>query len=153
MKLLKDILYKSGIIDVVGSTNIAISSVSFDSRKVERYGLFVAVRGVNADGHGFINQAINKGAIAVVCEEMPAELKEKISYIKVKSAAVALGYIASNFYDNPSSSIQLVGVTGTNGKTTIVSLLYRLFMELGYKRPIEQANDSCFTICSGNAYR
>ncbi|MDQ3190891.1 MAG: UDP-N-acetylmuramoyl-L-alanyl-D-glutamate--2,6-diaminopimelate ligase [Bacteroidota bacterium] len=133
MKLLKDILYKAGLIEVVGSTNVAISSVSFDSRKVERDGLFVAVRGENVDGHNYINQAIAKGAIAIVCEELPDELKEKISYIKVKHAAAALAYIASNYYDNPSSALKLIGVTGTNGKTTTVTLLYNLFQELGYK--------------------
>ncbi|HET6245581.1 MAG: UDP-N-acetylmuramoyl-L-alanyl-D-glutamate--2,6-diaminopimelate ligase [Bacteroidetes bacterium] len=133
MKLLKDILYKAGLIDVAGSTNIAISSVAFDSRTVERDGLFVAVVGVNVDGHHFIDQAIAKGAVAVVCQEMPSELKPKISYIKVKDAALALSYIASNFYDNPSSSLNVIGVTGTNGKTTTVTLLYNLFLELGHK--------------------
>ncbi|MBA3898886.1 MAG: UDP-N-acetylmuramoyl-L-alanyl-D-glutamate--2,6-diaminopimelate ligase [Bacteroidetes bacterium] len=133
MKLLSDILYKAGIVEVIGSTNIAINAIAFDSRKVERHGLFVAVKGETVDGHAFIAKAIELGAIAIVCEEFPTIQKEKINYIKVKNAAVALGHIASNFYDNPAGSLKLVGVTGTNGKTTIVTLLYRLFMKLGYE--------------------
>jgi UDP-N-acetylmuramoyl-L-alanyl-D-glutamate--2,6-diaminopimelate ligase len=133
MKLLSDILYKTGLVEVHGSTNIAINSIAFDSRKVERHGLFVAVRGETVDGHNFMDKAIELGAIAIVCEDFPAELKEKVNYIRVKNTHVALGHIASNFYDNPSSQIKLVGVTGTNGKTTTVTLLYRLFIQLGYK--------------------
>jgi UDP-N-acetylmuramoyl-L-alanyl-D-glutamate--2,6-diaminopimelate ligase len=132
MKLLSDILYKTGIVEVFGSTNIAINSIAFDSRKVERHGLFVAVKGETVDGHDFIEKAIETGAIAIVCEVMPDVKKEKINYIKVKNAGIALGHIASNFYDNPSALLKLVGVTGTNGKTTVVSLLYNLLMQLGY---------------------
>ena len=133
MKLLKDILYKTGILEVLGSTNIAISSVCFDSRKVSRHSLFVAIKGAKTDGHQFIDQVIDEGAIAIVCEELPEVIREKISYIKVANASAALGYIASNFYDIPSASIKLVGITGTNGKTTTVTLLYHLFKSLGYK--------------------
>jgi UDP-N-acetylmuramoyl-L-alanyl-D-glutamate--2,6-diaminopimelate ligase len=133
MKLLKDILYKAGIIDLIGSTNIAISSICFDSRKVGRHCLFIAVKGEQSDGHEFIEQAIGKGAIAIICEEFPDIIVDKISYIKVKNTSIALGEIASNFYDNPSASLKLVGVTGTNGKTTTVTLLYQLFRYLGHK--------------------
>jgi UDP-N-acetylmuramoyl-L-alanyl-D-glutamate--2,6-diaminopimelate ligase len=132
MKLLSDILYKTGIVEVLGSTNIAINGIAFDSRKVERHGLFIAVKGETVDGHDFIDKAIELGAIAIVCERLPEVLKERVNYIKVKDSALALGYIASNFYDNPSNALKLVGVTGTNGKTTTVTLLYRLFMKLGY---------------------
>lgn len=133
MKLLKDILYKTGIEEVVGSTNIAVEKVSFDSRKVEKFSVFVAVRGTQVDGHDFIDKAITDGAIAIVCEKFPEELKAKITYVKVKNAGIALGYMASNFYDNPSEKLELVGVTGTNGKTTTATLLYSLFKSLGYK--------------------
>lgn len=131
MKLLKDILYKSGLEEVVGSTNVAISSICFDSRKTQNYSLFVATRGELTDGHQFINNAIESGAIAIVCEQIPTVKKENIVYIRVKDSAVALGNIASNFHDNPSSKLKVVGVTGTNGKTTTVTLLYNLFRSMG----------------------
>ncbi|MBN8702419.1 MAG: UDP-N-acetylmuramoyl-L-alanyl-D-glutamate--2,6-diaminopimelate ligase [Bacteroidetes bacterium] len=132
MKLLKDILYKAGIIDVVGSTNLAISSICFDSRLAERGSLFIATKGVSVDGHKFINDTIQKGAIAIVCEELPEQINETVTYIKVKDSSFALGYIASNYYDNPSQQLKLVGVTGTNGKTTVATLLFQLFKELGF---------------------
>jgi len=133
MKLLKDILYKAGLVEVVGSTNVAIMSITFDSRKVEKDSLFVAVKGSLSDGHKYIDDTISKGAIAILCEEIPENLNEKITYIKVKDTTAALGVVASNFYGNPSESLKLVGVTGTNGKTTTVSLLFNLFKKLGYK--------------------
>jgi UDP-N-acetylmuramoyl-L-alanyl-D-glutamate--2,6-diaminopimelate ligase len=133
MKLLSELLYKSGIEEVIGSTNVAINSVSFDSRTVQRHSLFVAVRGTQLDGHQYIDSSIEKGAIAIVCEDFPAELKDKVTYVRVKNSSSALGYIASNFYDHPSAFIKLVGVTGTNGKTTTVTLLYQLFSKLGFK--------------------
>lgn len=133
MKLLKDILYKAGIVEVIGSTNIAITSLSFDSRKIEKDSLFIAIKGTQSDGHKYINDTISKGAIAIVCDEMPETLNEKIAYIKVNDSSIALGIIAANFYDNPSEKIKLVGVTGTNGKTTTVTLLFNLFKKLGYK--------------------
>lgn len=132
MKLLKDILYKAGLLDVEGSTNVAVTSVTADSRKVEKHGMFVAVRGTQSDGHHYIEPAIRSGAIAVVCEEFPAEMSDKVTYVRVRDTAAALGHIASNFYDNPSSKLKLVGVTGTNGKTTTVTLLFNLFKGLGY---------------------
>jgi UDP-N-acetylmuramoyl-L-alanyl-D-glutamate--2,6-diaminopimelate ligase len=108
-------------------------SISFDSRRIEKDSLFVAVKGTQSDGHVYINDVITKGAIAILCEELPEVLNDKITYIKVKDTAAALGIIAANFYDNPSASIKLVGVTGTNGKTTTVTLLFSLFKKLGYK--------------------
>ncbi len=133
MKLLKDILYKAGLIEVIGSTNVAIMSISFDSRKIEKDSLFIATKGTQSDGHQYINDTILKGAIAVLCEAIPSDINEKITYIKVKDTTIALGIIASNFYDNPSESIKLVGITGTNGKTTTATLLFNLFKKLGYK--------------------
>jgi UDP-N-acetylmuramoyl-L-alanyl-D-glutamate--2,6-diaminopimelate ligase len=133
MKLLKDILYKAGLIEVEGSTNVAITAISFDSRKIEKDSLFIAVKGTLSDGHKYINETITKGAIAILCENFPKELNKSVTYIKVKDTTAALGIIAANFYDNPSESIKLVGVTGTNGKTTTVTLLFNLFKKLGYK--------------------
>lgn len=133
MKLLSDILYKTRLEEVIGSTNVAIASVTFDSRKVKKDTLFVATRGSAADGHAFIDQAIESGAVAIVCEELPVQLKAHITYVKVLHSAAALGYIACNYYDNPSEKLKLVGVTGTNGKTTTVTLLYHLFRGLGYQ--------------------
>ena len=132
-KLLKDIIYKAGIEEVVGSTNIAIDNVCFDSREVNEFSLFVAVRGVNVDGHNFIGTAVTNGALAVVCEEFPEVIEESVAYIKVKDSREALGQIASNFYEHPSTQLKLVGVTGTNGKTTTTTLLYQLFKYLGYR--------------------
>lgn len=133
MKLLKDILYKVGLVEVVGSTNTAITSVSFDSRKIEKDSLFVAVKGTQSDGHKYIDDTIARGAIAVLCEELPSVINDKVTYIKVNDTTAALGIIAANFYDNPSEKLSLVGVTGTNGKTTTVTLLFNLFRKLGYK--------------------
>ena len=132
MKLLKDILYKAGLEETIGSTNVAITSISFDSRKVEKYSLFIAVRGTMVDGHKFIDDTIKTGAIAIVCEEFPPIINDKITYIKVKDSSIALGIIASNFYDNPSEHIKLIGITGTNGKTTTATLLFYLFRAFGY---------------------
>lgn len=132
MKLLKDILYKVNLTEVIGSTNVAITAISFDSRKIEKNSLFIAVRGTQSDGHKFIEMTITSGISAVICEEFPNEINKNITYIKVKDSSFALGIIASNFYDNPSEKIKLVGVTGTNGKTTTVTLLFNLFRKLGY---------------------
>ena len=133
MKKLQDILYRSGITAVKGSLDLYIDVVAADSRKVVKGTLFVAVNGTLTDGHRFIKDAEKSGAVAIVCEEFPAEVDHQITYIKVKNSAEALGYIASNFFDNPSEKLKLVGVTGTNGKTTIVTLLHILMESLGYK--------------------
>lgn len=132
MKLLSDILYKTRLDEVVGSTNVAISSVTFDSRQIKKDSLFIATRGTAVDGHNFIDKAIESGAAAIVCEELPADQKENITYVKVLNSSEALGYIACNYYDNPSEKLKLVGITGTNGKTTTVTLLFNLFRGLGY---------------------
>ena len=132
MKLLKEILYKAGIIEVIGNTNIIIDSICFDSREIKQGGLFVAVKGTKSDGHEFIEQVIFKGANAVVCENLPVSFLENITYVKVKDSSEALGMIASNFFDNPSSKLKITGITGTNGKTTIATLLHKLFRELGF---------------------
>lgn len=132
MKLLSEILYKSRLEEIIGSTNLAISSVAFDSRKVKKDSLFVAMKGTAVDGHQYIDQAISSGAIAIVCEDLPVQLNEQITYVKVLDSSKALGFIACNFYDNPSEKLKLVGVTGTNGKTTTVTLLFNLFRSLGY---------------------
>lgn len=133
MKLLKDILYRANITQVSGNTNTAIESICFDSRKVSQFSAFVAVPGTQVDGHNFISQAIESGAVAIICEVLPEVLKEEITYVEVKNAHEALAYMACNFYDNPSEKIKLVGITGTNGKTTTVTLMHQLFMGLGHK--------------------
>jgi UDP-N-acetylmuramoyl-L-alanyl-D-glutamate--2,6-diaminopimelate ligase len=117
---------------IAGDTAIAVNAVQIDSRAVAPGGLFIAVKGVAVDGHQFIAKAIAQGAVAVVCEDMPAEQAAGITYVQVRSTAEAAGQIAHNFYDAPSSKFKLVGVTGTNGKTTIATLLYKLFTRLGY---------------------
>ena len=132
MKLLSDILYKTRLEEIIGSTNVAISSVTFDSRKVKKDSLFIATRGTASDGHHYIELAIEAGAVAVVCEDLPETLNENITYVKVLDSSASLGYIACNFYDNPSEKLKLVGITGTNGKTTTVTLLFNLFRGLGY---------------------
>ena len=132
MKLLSDILYKVRIEEVIGSTHVAISSVTFDSRKVKKDTLFVATKGTATDGHKFIEKAIESGAVAIVCEEVPEVTRENITYIRVADSTLALGFIACNYFDNPSQKLKLVGVTGTNGKTTTVTLLFNLFRTLGY---------------------
>lgn len=133
MKLLSEILYKVRIDEVIGSTHLAIESIQFDSRKVDKLGVFVAIKGEVTDGHAYIQQTVEKGVVAVVCEVLPEIINESITYVKVKNANEALAYMANNFYDNPSEKIKLVGITGTNGKTTSVTLLYNLFKNLGYK--------------------
>ncbi len=131
-KNLRDILYKAGLVEVTGSTDIPIGFVEFDSRKVSKGALFVAVKGLTTDGHLYIDQAIDSGASAVVCGEMPRQTRKNITYIKVKDPASALGVITANFFDNPSRKLKLVGITGTNGKTTIATLLHSLFQEMGH---------------------
>jgi UDP-N-acetylmuramoyl-L-alanyl-D-glutamate--2,6-diaminopimelate ligase len=132
LKNLQDILYRSGIEEINGAIDKKIVSVEFDSRRVTSDTLFIATKGTQVDGHDFIGNAIESGATAIVCEKLPKNLNKDITYIVTKNSAAALGHIASNFYDNPSEKISLVGITGTNGKTTIATLLHQLFMELGY---------------------
>lgn len=133
MKNLKDILYKVAIEAVHGTTDIAINEIHFDSRKVSPNDVFVAIRGTVSNGHDFIEKAIQLGAKVIVCDTFPTEILPSITYINVIDTNAALAFLATNFYDNPSSKLQLVGITGTNGKTTIASLLYQLFKKAGYK--------------------
>ena len=133
MKNLKDILYKVAIESIKGSTEIGINTIEFDSRKIVDAAVFVALKGTLSDGHLFIEKAIQLGATAVVCEDFPADIHPGITYIEVKDANLALAIMANNFYDNPSEKLKLVGITGTNGKTTIASLLYQLYKKAGYK--------------------
>ena len=128
----KEILVNCNLLEIVGNKDLEISSISFDSRTVENGTLFFAVRGTQVDGHNYIEKAIEKGAIAIVCEQLPAILNDTVTYIKVDDSAYVLGVSASNFFDNPSKKLKLTGVTGTNGKTTIATLLYRLFTDAGY---------------------
>lgn len=131
MKLLKDLLYGVPLLERAGSTQVAISKICFDSREVRKDSLFVAVKGTQVDGHEYIDKAIELGAIAIVCHELPAKQKDGISYIGAKDSSLALALIAANFYDNPSEKLSLIGITGTNGKTTTATLLYDLFSLLG----------------------
>lgn len=133
MNNLNDILTSLDVVKLVGQSDIDLTGVNSDSRKVEPDSLFVATRGTQVDGHDYIASAIEKGAMAVVCEILPEKLSPDVVYVVVKNTNVALGKIASAWYDFPSSSLRLVGVTGTNGKTTIATLLYRLFRRLGHK--------------------
>lgn len=133
MKLLQDLIYKAGITDVIGSTAISISYICFDNRKAGKDCLFVATRGLHTDGHNFIDSAIDKGAIAIICENLPEKYRNGITYIKVTNSSIALGNIASNYFGNPSEHLKVVGVTGTNGKTTVATLLFQLFKNLGFK--------------------
>ncbi len=133
MIIVKDILYKVAIEVVKGSTEMAINKIEFDSRKVGEHDMFVAIRGTVSDGHDYIEKAINLGAIAIVCDTMPEVIVTGITYIQVKDTNEALAFLASNYYGNPSQNLKLVGITGTNGKTTIASLLYQLFKKAGYK--------------------
>lgn len=132
MKESKDILYKAGLIEVIGNTAIAVDSIHFDSRSVKKNSMFVAVKGTQSDGHNYIKQAIDKGSVMIVCETLPEKIIKGINYYRVSDSAMALGIISSNFYDNPSTKLKLIGVTGTNGKTTTASLLFETFMNLGY---------------------
>ncbi len=133
MMLLKDILYGVGLTAVSGSTNVMVNAVQFDSREIAMDDVFVAVRGLLSDGHDYIEKAVNSGAKAIICEELPEQMVNEITYVEVRNSNSALAIMASNFYENPSKNLKLVGVTGTNGKTTVSSLLYQLFKKAGYK--------------------
>ncbi len=133
MKSLKDILYGVSLTAVSGSTAKPVHAICFDSRLVKQDDVFVAIRGIQSDGHHFIEKAIELGATSVVCETIPDSLANEVSYIEVADSQSALAIMASNYYENPSKNLKLVGVTGTNGKTTVSSLLYQLFKKAGYK--------------------
>ena len=130
---LKDILYKVKIETVIGDTSILINKVEFDSRNVEQGDLFVAIKGSVSDGHSFVDRAVGQGAKAILCEFLPDTLPSDITFIVVEDSHSALAILASNYYGSPSENLKLVGVTGTNGKTTVTTLLYGLFKQAGYK--------------------
>lgn len=131
MKKLKDILFGTSIVSVVGTTDQQISMLTFDSRTVELDSCFIAIKGLQVDGHQFIDKAIDLGASAIICEVVP-QPREGVTYIQVANSSAALAVIASNYYDQPSRDLKLIGITGTNGKTTIASLLYELFTGAGF---------------------
>lgn len=133
MKLLKDILYGVSLSAVSGDTSVMVNQIHFDSRKVEMDDVFVAIRGTVTDGHEYIQKAIDLGARAIVCEELPELVVNGVTYLQVNDCNSALAVIASNFYENPSKNLKLIGVTGTNGKTTVTTLLYNLFKKAGFK--------------------
>jgi len=133
MKNLKDILYKVALDAVIGSSDVTISKIEFDSRKVQENDVFVALKGTLVDGHDYIEKAISLGAKVIVCEVLPSKKHNELTYVQVQNANTALAIMASNYFENPSANLQLVGVTGTNGKTTIASLLYQQFTNAGYK--------------------
>lgn len=131
--LLQEILYKTSIQSVAGATDIAISGISIDSRSVQPGHIFIALKGASIDGHQFIQKAIQSGAVAIVCEVLPKDFEKDIVYVQVEDSAAAAGTASHNFYGRPSTRVKLVGVTGTNGKTTVATLLHQLFSGLGYK--------------------
>jgi UDP-N-acetylmuramoyl-L-alanyl-D-glutamate--2,6-diaminopimelate ligase len=133
MKLLKDILYRVTINRVIGSTSAAINNIEFDSRKIEFNDVFVAIKGVLSDGHNYIEKATDLGALVIICEKIPDKIINGITYVEVDNSNIALSVLAANYYGNPSDDIQLIGITGTNGKTTVATLLYKLFKKAGFK--------------------
>jgi len=133
LKKLKDILYKVPMESVTGNTAVTVNSIQYDSRKVELNDVFVAVKGTISNGHDYINTAVNQGALAIICEDLPGKIVNGVTYVKVENSQTALAFMAANYYDNPSENLKLVGVTGTNGKTTVATLLYHLFSKAGFK--------------------
>ena len=133
MKLLKDILYKVKITKVIGTTEVRIDTIYLNSLEVKPNSLFIAIKGFTTDGHKYIASAISNGATAIVCQELPLILLDEITYVVVEDSSKATAIIASNFYDNPSNNLTLIGVTGTNGKTSVATLLFKLYEKLGYK--------------------
>ncbi|TBR19569.1 MAG: UDP-N-acetylmuramoyl-L-alanyl-D-glutamate--2,6-diaminopimelate ligase [Chitinophagaceae bacterium] len=131
--LLKDLLYKVAIRSVVGSTNVSVDAIMSDSRIATKNSVFIAVKGTEKDGHEFIDKAVDAGSSVMVCEQLPKKIKGDIIYVQVEDSALAVAIMSHNFYHQPSEKIKLIGITGTNGKTTIATLLYQLFSSLGYK--------------------
>jgi UDP-N-acetylmuramoyl-L-alanyl-D-glutamate--2,6-diaminopimelate ligase len=129
---LQDLLYGVAIKSLVGKPNVEVADLAFDSRAVKNNSLFFAITGTVVDGHNYIDQTINSGAKVIVCETMPTNLMDDVTYVAVENSSLALGVVASNFYGNPSAKLKLIGITGTNGKTTIATLLFQLFRGLGF---------------------
>lgn len=140
--ILEQLLKDFRPVEIKGELNKDITNINMDSRRVQSGGLFIAVRGTQADGHAYIGKAIENGAVAVVCEEMPSEFVDEVTYIQVKDSENAVGRMATLFYGDPTSKLYLIGVTGTNGKTTIATLLYEMFRAFGYKCGL------CSTVCN-----
>ena len=139
---IEQLITKSKPISIIGQTDVEINGIEIDSRKILPGKVFVAIRGTQTDGHNFISKAIELGATAIVCEQLPSVLSGNVVYIQYQSTEEVVGQLATNFYGNPTSKIKLVGVTGTNGKTTIATLLYQIFRRLGYKCGL------CSTVCN-----
>ncbi len=133
MMQIEKILYGIDVISITGKSDVSVAIIEFDSRNVTQGSLFIAVKGYKTDGHNYIDSAIKSGATAIICETLPEDPDKKICWIKTSDSEKALGLAATNFYGNPTEALKLVGVTGTNGKTTIATLLYRVFIKLGYK--------------------
>ncbi|MGZ5188440.1 MAG: Mur ligase family protein, partial [Kaistella sp.] len=130
---LETLLNRIPVLEISGNKNREISEIVFDSRKAVENSLYVAVKGTVSDGHSFIDAATAKGATTIVCENLPENLNTEITYITVKDASKTLGQLASNFYGNPSQKLSLIGITGTNGKTSVTTLLFDIFQKLGFK--------------------
>jgi UDP-N-acetylmuramoyl-L-alanyl-D-glutamate--2,6-diaminopimelate ligase len=133
MAKLQDILYNVRLQAVTGATNLDVKDIQIDSRKVTEGSVFVAIVGAVSNGHDFITTAIDKGAKVIVCEVMPVTLNEGVTYLQVNNSGEAVAHMAHHYYGEPSTKVKLVGVTGTNGKTTIATLLFKVFTKLGYK--------------------
>lgn len=133
MRNLKDILFGVSLLSIHGERDIDLKAIAFDSRSISEKTLFIAIKGLTVDGHEYIEKAIQSGASAILCEDLPQQLSGVITYIQVENSAAAMGVVAANFFDNPSRKLKLVGITGTNGKTTTATLLHQLFTDLGYK--------------------
>jgi UDP-N-acetylmuramoyl-L-alanyl-D-glutamate--2,6-diaminopimelate ligase len=133
MRLLQDILYTVRIDEVIGATHVAVEQLALDSREVRNFTLFAALSGSRVNGHEYIEQAISKGANCILCEQLPSVIHSEVTYVKTPDSAEALGIIASNFYGGPSDKIKVIGVTGTNGKTTVATLMYEITRSLGRK--------------------
>ncbi|MBQ4366896.1 MAG: hypothetical protein II786_02280 [Muribaculaceae bacterium] len=130
---LKELVGKLDVLEVKGNLECDICGVQIDSRQVSEGQLFIAVKGTAADGHAYIGKALEKGAVAVLCEDMPVETNENVTYVRVENTEQSVGQVATTFYGDPTSRLKLVGVTGTNGKTTIATVLYELFRAMGHK--------------------
>ncbi|MBW7951167.1 MAG: UDP-N-acetylmuramoyl-L-alanyl-D-glutamate--2,6-diaminopimelate ligase, partial [Chitinophagaceae bacterium] len=133
MKNLQDILYKVRIKEVYGSTDIDVNDIQIDSRNVKQGSVFIAIKGEKTDGHKFFDKVIEQGVVAIICEALPKKILDNITYVQVENTHEAVAYLANNFYNEPSKKFKLIGVTGTNGKTTVATVLYKLFTQLGYK--------------------